>query len=79
MHGEEERIGFMDLGIDLDSLHCPIYSDCVSGNILIFKEFAKTKLIEPKAPRDSQTLVGEMDKNTNYTNQNAESALKIKV
>lgn len=52
MYGEEERIGFMDLGIDLDLFYCFIYFDCVFGNILIFKEFVKMKLIEFKVLRD---------------------------
>ena len=45
---------------------------------LVSVECAKMKLIEPQAPRVSQTLVGEMYKNTNYASQNLESVLKIK-
>ena len=39
---------------------------------------AKVKLIEPQVPGDSQTLVGEMDRNANDISQNVEWVLKIK-
>ena len=36
------------------------------------------KLIEPQVPGDSQTLVGEMDRNANDISQNVEWVLKIR-
>lgn len=50
-----------------------------SGSISVSMEFLRMKLIESQAPRESQTLVGEMNKNTNYASRNVESVLQTSV